>query len=70
MAKLEKSGKNPVFTLKVSEKEKYENDSQWFKNYMRYIIPAETIVIQDYDVMKMSYEIANNNLDGFKEKIQ
>lgn len=70
MAKLEKPGKNPVFTLKVSEKEKYSNDSQWFKNYMRYIIPAETIVIQDYDVMKMSYEIANNNLDGFKEKIQ
>lgn len=62
--------KNPVFSLKVSEKEKIHNDFEWYKNYMNYVIPSEASVVEDYDLMKTSYEIANNNLAGFKEKIK
>lgn len=62
--------KSPVFSLKVSEKEKYENDCEWFKNYMLYVIPSESAIVEDYDLMKMSYEVANNNLEGFRDKIK
>lgn len=68
MAKIQK--KNPVFTLKVSEKEKYADDCDWFKRYMNYVIPLQTAVVEDYDMMKMSYEVANNNLSGFKDKVR
>ena len=60
----EKSTSNPVFLLKVSEEEKYKNDCEWFKNYMNYIIPSHNAVIEDFDIMKMSYEIINNDLSG------
>lgn len=60
----------PVFSLKVSEKEKYQDDNLWFKNYMKYVIPSEVSIIQDYDMMLTSYQIANNDLSGFKDKIQ
>lgn len=59
-----------VFSLKVTEKEKYANDSEWFKNYMKYVIPMDHIMVDDYELMKLSYEVANNNLDGFKDKLQ
>ena len=65
----EKNKSNPVFLLKVSEEEKYKNDCEWFKNYMNYIIPSHNAVIEDFDIMKMSYEIVNNDLSGFKEKV-
>jgi hypothetical protein len=65
-----KSSKHPVFSLKVSEKEKYTNESQWFKNYMNYVIPSEASSVEDYEMMLTSYQIANNDLTGFKDKIQ
>lgn len=65
-----KTQKPPVFSLKVSESEKYQNDNIWFKNYMNYVIPSEVSIIEDYDMMLTSYQIANNDLSGFKEKIQ
>lgn len=61
---------NPVFSLKVSEKEKYRNDCEWFKNYMLYVIPSESAIVEDYNLMKTSYEVANNNLEGFRDKIK
>lgn len=65
-----KGNRNPVFSLKVSEKEKYENDNAWFKDYMNYVIPSEASSVEDYDMMLTSYQIANNDLSGFKDKIQ
>lgn len=59
----------PVFSLKVSESKKYENDNQWFKDYIEYIVPASGSTIDDYDEMKTCYEVINNNLDGFKKQI-
>lgn len=64
-----KGNKNPVFSLKVSEREKTENENQWFKDYMNYVIPSESSSIEDYDMMLTSYQIANNDLSGFKDKI-
>lgn len=65
-----KMRKNPVFSLKVPEREKFENGGEWFKNYMLYVIPSESAIVEDYNLMKMSYEVANNNLDGFRDKIK
>lgn len=62
--------KNPVFSLKVSETEKYANENEWFKNYMLYVIPNESAIVEDYNLMKISYEVANNNLEGFRDKIK
>lgn len=64
------SHKHPVFSLKISEKEKYAHDNQWFKNYMNYVIPSEAASVEDYEMMLTSYQIANNDLTGFKDKIQ
>lgn len=62
--------KNPVFSLKVSEKHKSENDNQWYKDYMNYVIPSEASSVEDYDMMLNCYKIANNDLSGFKDKIK
>lgn len=51
--------------LKCSENEKYEKDGLWFVEYMRYIIPSYIFQIQDYDKLKLCYDIVNNNIDGF-----
>jgi len=61
---------NPIFALKVSEQDKYANDNEWFKNYMLYVIPNESAVIEDFKMMKMSYEVVNNNLDGYRDQIK
>ena len=61
---------NPVFSLKVSENEKFANDNEWFKNYMLYVIPNESAVIPEFDMMKTSYEIVNNNLEGYRDKLK
>ena len=57
------------YNLKVSEKEKYANDGEWFKKYMRYIVSGTLTEVPDYDSMKIAYEVANNNLNGFKKKL-
>jgi len=59
----------PMFSLRVSEEEKYANDKQWFKDYIAYILPANTAVIDDYEGMKVLYEVYNNNLEGFKKQL-
>lgn len=61
---------NPVFSLKVSESKKYAEDGKWFKDYMSYVIPSEVASVEDYDMMLTAYKVANNDLSGFKDKIQ
>jgi len=58
------------YNLKVSEKEKYANDGEWFKRYMRYIVSGTLTEVPDYEPMKVAYEVANNNLEGFKSKLE
>jgi hypothetical protein len=60
---------HPVFSLKVSEAEKYANDKQWFKDYMEYIIPNGSTQIEGVKEMKLAYEIYNDNLEGYKEEL-
>jgi len=57
------------YNLKVSEKEKYASDGEWFKQYMRYIVLGTITEVPDYESMRLAYEVANNNLDGFKDKL-
>ena len=57
------------YNLKVSEKEKYSNEGEWFKKYMEYVVSGTLAEVADYETMKLSYEVANNNLQGFKAKL-
>lgn len=61
---------DPVFNLKIKESSKYANDNQWFKDYMGYVVQGTTFEVEDFDIMKTSYEVANNNLDGYRKQIQ
>lgn len=54
----------PVFSLKVDEDQKTKD---WYVNYMEYVIPAYSSVIDNFDEMKTYYEVLNNNLSGFKK---
>jgi len=58
-----------AFDLKASEKQKYANDGQWFKDYMEWIIPTSTETVEDYAEMKKAYEIINNDLSSFQDEI-
>lgn len=60
---------NKKLNLKISEEQKYANDGEWFKDFMEYIVPSNNAIINDYDVMKTSYAVANNDLSGFKKKL-
>lgn len=60
----------PVFNLKISEGEKYSSQKQWFKDYAEYIVPAYSTTIDNYQEIKLAYEIYNDNLDGFKAELQ
>lgn len=64
------TGFNSLMNLRVPESEKYARDGEWFKSYMRYIVPFANGNIEDYENLKLSYEVANNNLEGFKDKLQ
>jgi len=59
----------PIFNLKVSESHKYKNDCQWFKDYIEYLLPFDSCVVDDYSEMKLAYEVLNNNLEGFKSQL-
>jgi len=67
--KSKKKRHEPVFNLKCSEKEKYTDDCQWFKDYMEWVVPAHSSVINDYKEMKLAYDIYNDNLDGYKQEL-
>lgn len=62
-----RANSNPVFNLKVSESEKYEDDNAWFKNYMEFIVPSHASTIDDYKDMKLCYDVYHDNLEGYKD---
>ena len=69
MKKMHTHHDEPIFRLKISEKQKYARDGEWFKQYTDYLIPYETTVVDDYETMKLSYDLLNNNLLGFKRDL-
>lgn len=58
-----------VFSLRISEKEKYENDGEFFKNYLKYVVPSNTTRLTNYERLKAAYEILNNDLARFRDKV-
>lgn len=63
------SRKEPFFSLRVSESEKYANDGEWFKEYMEYVVPYNNSYIEDFEELKLAYEIYNDDLSGYKDAI-
>ena len=59
-----------MINLKVSEKEKYKNDNQWFKDYMNHIAPFGSNQSPDYDKMSKCYRAVNMDLTDFKDSIK
>jgi len=61
---------HPVYSLRISEEAKNSNDKQWFKDYVDYIVPPYSATVDNYEKMKVWYEVLNNNLDGFKKELE
>ena len=59
-----------MINLKVSEKEKYKNDNQWFKDYMNHIAPFGSNQSPNYDKMSKCYRAVNMDLTDFKDSIK
>lgn len=60
--------KEPVFNLRIPESDKYANDGEWFKDYAEYIVPVSNSTIEEYNELKLAYEVYNDNLEGFKKE--
>lgn len=60
----------PIFKLKIPETEKYKHKGRWFKDYINYLIPYDSTVVDDYKAMKLSYDIINNNIEGYMDELQ
>ena len=59
-----------MIKTKLPEKKKFENEGEWFKEFMNYYIPFQLPYHEDYEVMLNSYKVVNNDLSGFKEQLQ
>lgn len=55
--------------LKVSEEEKYEDEGQYFKDILNSVSPSLDPYLPDYERLKAAYEIMNNDLSSFRDKI-
>lgn len=58
------------FNLKVEESVKEANDKEWYRKYSEYIAPSSLNTIEDFEELKTNYEVLNNNLEKFKERLQ
>lgn len=58
-----------MIKLKISEKEKYASDGQWFKDYLDETVPINTVETDDYKAMLTSYRVVNSDLSDFKEML-
>lgn len=58
-----------MIKLKISEKEKYKDDGQWFKDYLHMTIPTLLPDSDDYQSMITAYKVVNNDLTDFKAMI-
>lgn len=56
--------------LKVSEREKFEKDGEWFKDYLNRIVPFNVPFNEDYQEMLNCYKIINNDLTPFQGRIK
>jgi len=56
-------------SLRVSEKYKYKNDKQWFKDMANYLAPYVDTYVNNYKEMKTCYEVLNNDLTGFRDRL-
>jgi hypothetical protein len=59
-----------MINLKVSEKEKFKNDGQWFKDYLNETLPSTFPDSEEYNSMLTCYKMVNNDLSDFKEKLK
>lgn len=59
-----------MIKLKISEKEKYKDDGQWFKDYLHQTIPNLLPNSDDYQAMITAYKLVNNDLTDFKEMLK
>lgn len=57
----------PIYDLRVPESKK---DKKWYVDYLNYIIPYDSTVVDDYERLKLWYDVVNDNIDGFKEKLK
>lgn len=55
-----------MINLKASEKEKTK---KWYKEFADYILPNKLQVNEDYEEMKMCYEVSNGDLTSLSKKI-
>ena len=58
-----------MIKLKISEKEKYKDDGQWFKDYLHMTIPTLLPDSDDYQSMITAYKVVNHDLTNFKDLI-
>lgn len=58
-----------LINLKASEKEKFKDDGEWFKKYMKYIIPFGGHHVPDYEKMSAAYKAVNMDLSSFKKQM-
>jgi hypothetical protein len=59
-----------MIKLKVSEKEKYAKEGEWFKEYLNSTVPQLLPDTEDYQAMLIAYKVVNNDLSGFKELLK
>jgi hypothetical protein len=59
-----------MIKLKNSEKQKYADDGQWFKDYLHHTLPTLLPNSDDYESMLMAYKIVNNDLTDFKAMLK
>lgn len=60
----------PIYDLRISEDKKYKDDGKFFRDYMDYIIPYDTTIVDEYEDWRMNYDLINDNIDGFKDKLK
>lgn len=60
----------PIYYLRVSESEKHKDDGKWYRDYLNYIVPYNTTVVNNYEQMKLWYDVINDNIDGFRDRLR
>lgn len=59
-----------MIKLKLSEKEKYKNEGEWFKKHLDNTVPFLMPESDDYKAMVTAYKIVNNDLTDFKKMLK
>ena len=59
-----------MIKLKISEKEKYTKEGEWFKDYLNDTVPQLIPESEDYNAMLTAYKVVNNDLSDFKDMLK